>query len=231
MTVKGQLLRMLEKVAEALGPDLREQLVFVGGCTTALLVTDEVTLEGVRATDDVDLIVDLAGYPAWAGLQAILRDRGFRESQEDNVVCRMRLDGLKVDFMPDDEAILGFSNRWYRMGIETAETISLTPQLTIRRLTPPLFLATKLEAYLGRGEGDLLFSRDIEDILLIVDGRPEIVAELQAAHEDVRAFIAREVDAVLRSPSYELVLQGNVRGPPGRTDIVHDRLRALTLGT
>ena len=42
--------------------ELRERLVFVGGCTTALYITDPVTLEGVRATDDVDLIVDLAGF-------------------------------------------------------------------------------------------------------------------------------------------------------------------------
>lgn len=33
MTIRGQLLRMLEAVAEALGDDLRERLVFVGGCS------------------------------------------------------------------------------------------------------------------------------------------------------------------------------------------------------
>ena len=62
VTVRGQLLHMLETVAVALGPELRQKLVFVGGCTTALFITDFITLEDVRATDDVDLIVDLAGY-------------------------------------------------------------------------------------------------------------------------------------------------------------------------
>ncbi len=65
-TVKGQLLLMLETVANALGDDLRKRLVFVGGCTTALFITDEVVLESVRATDDVDLIVDLVGRAQWA---------------------------------------------------------------------------------------------------------------------------------------------------------------------
>ncbi|TIR89660.1 MAG: hypothetical protein E5X08_26700 [Mesorhizobium sp.] len=37
MTIKGQLLFMLQAVAEALGDELRARLVFVGGCTTALL--------------------------------------------------------------------------------------------------------------------------------------------------------------------------------------------------
>ena len=66
--------------------------------------------------------------------------------------------------MPDDESILGFSNRWYAKGIETAVTCALNEALNIKRLTPELFVATKLEAYLGRGNDDLLSSRDIEDI-------------------------------------------------------------------
>ena len=65
MTVQGQLLYMLETVAEAIGDDLRDRLVFVGGCTTALFITDPITLEDVRLTHDFDLIVDLARYGEW----------------------------------------------------------------------------------------------------------------------------------------------------------------------
>lgn len=100
--------------------------------------------------------------------------KGFSVSPDDDVVCRMRLGLLKVDFMPDDEAILGFTNRWYAMGIETAVQHTIAKDLTIRHLTAPLFVATKLEAYLGRGQNDLLRSQDMEDILLLVDGRPEL---------------------------------------------------------
>lgn len=228
MTVKGQLLQMLETVAEALGSDLRDRLVFVGGCTTALFITDEIVLEGVRATDDVDLIVDLAGFAAWATLQEKLREKGFAESQDDTVICRMRLGDLKVDFMPDDENILGFSNRWYAKGIETAVTCKLTEALDIKRLTPELFIATKLEAYLGRGESDPLGSRDLEDILLIVDGRPEIVAEVQQADDDVRHFIAEQFAALLEDPNFDFFLDGNVRGPEGRVDIVRERFTILS---
>lgn len=143
MTIQGQLKEMLKTVAVALGDELRQRLVFVGGCTTALYITDPVTLEGVRATDDVDLIVDLAGFAEWAELMDQLRERGFTQSPDDNVICRMRLGELKVDFMPDDEAILGFSNRWYAKGIETAVPAELEETVVIRRLTPPLFVAAK----------------------------------------------------------------------------------------
>lgn len=47
MSVRGHLFRMLQSVADVLGDDLRSRLVFVGGCTTALFITDEVTLEDV----------------------------------------------------------------------------------------------------------------------------------------------------------------------------------------
>ncbi len=36
-TIRDQLLERLKTVAIALGDDLRDRLVFVGGCTTALL--------------------------------------------------------------------------------------------------------------------------------------------------------------------------------------------------
>lgn len=65
MRIQSQLLEMLENVAKALGPDLRDKFVFVGGCSTALLITDPIILEEVRATDDVDLIVNLKGPMQW----------------------------------------------------------------------------------------------------------------------------------------------------------------------
>jgi predicted nucleotidyltransferase len=228
MTIQGRLKEMLTTVAVALGDDLLARLVFVGGCTTALYITDTVTLEGVRATDDVDLIVDLAGFPAWAQLLEQLRQQGFSEAADENVVCRMKLGELKVDFMPDDEAILGFSNRWYAKGIETAVQTSLDDRITIQRLTAPLFIATKLEAYRGRGGGDLIGSRDAEDILLVIDGRPELVDEVAAADADVRSYIAGECKALLADREFDHFLEGNIRGPEGRTDIVRERVIALS---
>lgn len=203
MTIQGRLKEMLKTVAVALGDQLLARLVFVGGCTTALYITDSVTLEGVRATDDVDLIVDLAGFPEWAKLLEQLRKQGFSEAVDDNVICRMKLGELKVDFMPDDEEILGFSNRWYAKGIETAVETSLDENITIRHLTPPMFIATKLEAYRGRGGGDLIGSRDAEDILLLVDGRQELVDEVAAAHADIRSYIAGEFKRLLSDRDFD----------------------------
>jgi predicted nucleotidyltransferase len=227
MTVQGELLHMLATVAAAIGADLREKLVFVGGCSTALLITDPVTTEDIRMTNDVDLIVSLGGFPGWAALQEQLRDKGFTVSSEDEVICRMRLGILKVDFMPDDEKILGFSNRWYKQGIETAIAHQLTDNLQIRHLTAPYFVATKFEAYGGRGNDDPLGSHDLEDVLIVVDGREELLPEVLASEAEVRRFVAEQFRALLDHRDFDNFLEGNITGPKGRTDIVRGRIEAL----
>ena len=53
-------LEMLRIAVENLGK-LADEMVFVGGCTTGLLITDEGAAE-VRPTDDVDSIVEITSY-------------------------------------------------------------------------------------------------------------------------------------------------------------------------
>ncbi|MBU1358725.1 MAG: hypothetical protein KKC85_17450 [Gammaproteobacteria bacterium] len=227
MSLQGELLGMLEAVAEALGEDLCQQMVFVGGCSTAVLITDEITLQEVRATDDVDLIVGLAGTAQWLRLQQTLNERGFTVSGEDEVICRMRLGNLKVDFMPDDPHILGFSNRWYREGLDTAVRYILPSGRVIKHLTPPLFLATKLEAYGGRGGNDPLGSHDLEDIINVVDGRPALLDEMQTASTEVRGYLSEQFKALLKHPDFEYFIYGNFRNPEGRAEIISQKVNAL----
>lgn len=227
MTIQGQLLDMLETVAAALGDDLCNQMVFVGGCSTAVLVTDDITLQEVRATEDVDLIVDLSGVGQWMHLQEKLHKKGFTISSEDEVICRMRLGSLKVDFMPDDPKILGFSNRWYAKGIQTSIRYALPSGRQIKHLTAPLFLATKFEAYNGRGHDDPLGSHDLEDIIILVDGRQELFDEIAQTDEDVRQYIARQLLALQLHRDFEHFLNGNIKESEGRVEIVRRRIEAI----
>lgn len=130
--------------------------------------------------------------------------------------------------MPDDPEILGFSNRWYARGIETAVLHSLTDEMEIKLLPPELFIATKLEAYMGRGGGDLIMSHDIEDILLVVDGREELITEIQNAGKDIRDFIAAQFRKIQQDYEFENFLIGNIRGPEGRVEIVRERFAAIS---
>ena len=224
--INQRLLDMIMAVAQALGPDICKRTAFVGGATTGLLVTDDFAREGVRLTDDVDVIIDIVSYGAWTRFQEELRKRGFSESPDEDVICRMRLGRLKVDFMPDDERILGFSNRWYDLGLKTAADMELKDDVVIRVLTPPLFIATKLEAFLGRGDNDLLSSRDIEDILVVIDGRPELATEIAEAPPDVSEFIADQFDLLSKHRDFENAVIGNLRDA-GRTKLAFKRISEI----
>lgn len=224
--IYSQLYGMLQKVAEALGEELLDKVVFVGGCTTGLLITDEVTKEAVRYTDDVDLIIDVLGNADWNNFQSKLKDKGFTVSMEDNIICRMRLGELKVDFMPSDEKILGFSNRWYSQAIDTSSTYALSDKISIKLISPPYFLATKLEAYNGRGGDDPIESHDIEDILNIVDGREELIAEVRAESKELKQYISDQIRSLLKNHGFEHAVQSAAR-VSGREDVIFERLDAL----
>lgn len=216
---------MLIQVATALN-ELLPQVVFIGGCTTGLFLTDDFTKEQVRYTDDVDLIVHAGSFGAWAQLAERLRQLGFRESMEQDVICTMMLGQLKVDFMPDNADILGFSNRWYRDAMTTARDFTLTEALTIKLVEPVYFVATKLEAYLGRGNGDALSSHDIEDLINIFDGREEIVAEVSAIDGELRDFIRVQLQALLDDANFEYAVQSATGNNRARESLIFERIEA-----
>ena len=61
---------------------LLEDLVFVGGCTTALLITDEAAAD-VRPTFDVDAVIEVKSYSEYATFSERLRKLDFREDQRE----------------------------------------------------------------------------------------------------------------------------------------------------
>src|ERR1700730_2101939 len=105
-------LRMLEFVARKLGP-LNEEVVYLGGCSTALFMTDSLLLD-VRPTKDVDCIVDIVSRSEYYKFAKKLEKQGFKQSINEPVMCRWRFDDVILDVMPTDEEILTFGNRWYK---------------------------------------------------------------------------------------------------------------------
>ncbi|WP_256348441.1 hypothetical protein [Pseudomonas yamanorum] len=217
---------MLEEVAEALGEELREQVAFVGGCTTVLLITDEYTQESIRGTDDVDLVIHLTSTADWYRLEEHLKPKGFRNTGQDAVTCRLRLGALKVDFMPTDEKVLGFSNTWFVGGLENATYHPLPNGIRIKVFAAPWFLAAKLQAYQGRGNGDVLMSNDIEDIIALVDGREELSGEMKQAPNALQKFVSEQLSELLRLRAFQDVIQSTAQ-TPDRETLIHDRLNAM----
>ncbi|HET6842026.1 MAG TPA: hypothetical protein VFK06_10115 [Candidatus Angelobacter sp.] len=124
-------LELLASIARLLRP-LLDELVFVGGCTTALLITDPAAAE-VRPTFDVDAIAEITSYAEYSVFSERLRQLGFAEDQSEGApVCRWAHDDLRFDIMPTDETILGFSNRWYKAAMENAQKMQLENDLMLR---------------------------------------------------------------------------------------------------
>jgi predicted nucleotidyltransferase len=219
---------LLVRMAEALG-DLRERLVFVGGCATALLITDPAAAP-VRATQDVDAVVAIASKVEYLRLGEALRARGFSQTlAEGEPPFRWSLGGMKLDLMPATEEVLGFSNRWYETALRTAVNVALPGGPAIRLVTPACFLATKLEAFADRGRGDYLQSHDLEDVLSVVDGRREIVDDVGAADSAMRDYISAVFAQLLADEGFQNALPGLVMdgSPATRVPVVLERLRSI----
>ena len=196
------------------------------------MLTDPVALEAVRFTEDVDVIIHVLGPGKWYQFEKMLAARGFRSSPLDEVICRKRLRDdqgvdLVVDFMPDDPAILGFGNRWYADALREANHHVLPGGTVIPVVSPAYFLGTKLEAYRGRGDNDPLASRDIEDILNVVDGRASLQEELSHSPPALRADIAEGIRDLLRHRDFDYAVQATARNNRQREALIFARLEAI----
>jgi hypothetical protein len=221
----------LEVAAVVLGPVL-DEVVFVGGATIHLWLT-EAGAPPTRATDDVDVICEVATRVDYHRLGARLRERGLHEATGEPVICRWRSSDpqLVLDVMPTNPDILGFSNPWYEEAISTAATVTLDSGAEIRAAAPTPLVATKLCAWKDRGEGDLLRSLDVHDVLTLVDGRPELAAEVNAARTDLRAYVQEELAELMAEPYFDYALDSATAGygelGAERAGLLRDRLHEL----
>lgn len=220
---------MIKIVARGLGA-LRERVVFLGGAATSLLLTDP-ALPHIRTTRDVDVIVEVLSRMDYYRLEASLRELGFTQSiDSDQPVCRWSFQGVIVDVMPTDTRILGFSNRWYSQAIHHSETVRIDDDLAIRVVTAPFFLATKIEAFLGRGKGDFLSSHDIEDMISILNGRRELIGEVALSSPELRTFLSATFKAFLETEAFMESISGHLLPDPAnqaRYGIVLDRINQI----
>ena len=220
---------MIKHVAERLGP-LRSKVVFLGGSATGFHITDKAEPE-IRATKDVDIIVEAASIVAYHQLEKMLIGLGFfQKLQNDDPICRWYIDDVIVDVMPTDENILGFSNRWYLPAIKHSVAIEIAPNLEIQLVTAPYFLGTKLDAFFGRGAGDFLASHDMEDIISFINGRAEVIEDIKNSEPDLKDFIVKSFQGFLENEFFLEALPGHLlpdRASQGRRSIILERIKKI----
>ncbi len=211
-------LTLLELIASALESILSD-VTFVGGCTTILFV-DKAAFSGVRQTEDVDIIVDVTTLVEYRKFEKLLKQLGFREDK-DGPICRWLINhgdaDIKLDVMPISAEVLTFSNRWYPPAIEHANRITLPSGAEIRVVTAAHFLATKFEAFHGRGKGDY-FSHDLEDIVFVLENRKDFIKELFESSDELKDYFAAQALGLLND-DFLNVLPGLVTNAGGERQI------------
>lgn len=218
---------LLEVVAQRLGNDLCKEMVFVGGAVTGLLITDP-AMPAIRPTEDVDLVCQAVVLSDYHQVEAALRTRGFVPDMRPGApICRWQVGSVAVDVMPTLENILGFTNRWYPLALETARAVALPSGRPIMLIAAPLFLATKLEAFDGRGAGDYLFSHDLGDLLAVIDGRDTLRDECRTSPPELRAYLAARFQGLLAQPAFMDALPGHLPGDRASQERLPDLLTKL----
>jgi hypothetical protein len=222
-------LELLEVAVRQLD-DLIERLVFLGGCATGLLLTDPAA-PPIRVTQDVDVITEVATRAEYYRLADILRAKGFCEdSSADAPVCRWKSESVILDVMPTDQKIFGFGSPWYQKALEGSIIMALPSGRQIRMIIAPYFLACKFAAFDSRGNDDFMMSHDMEDIVAILDGRPEVTEETGQAPDELRVHLAERFQRLLDNKRFLEALPGNM--PPdeasqARVPIILERMRAI----
>jgi len=194
---------LLKLAAIALGPML-DRIAFVGGATTILYLTDRI--RDVRATLDVDVILEVT-RTEFHEAEEDLRRLGFQP--DPRVICRHRKGDLIIDFMPTDGRILGFSSRWYSDALHNARPEKVAG-VEIKVLSFPYFVATKLEAFNGRGQEDYYGSKDIEDLVTVFAGRAAFLRELRALGGELGEFIRSEFARHLEDAEFMAAVEGHM---------------------
>jgi hypothetical protein len=218
-------LPLLEDAVHKLSPFL-DEIVFVGGVTLGLLITDKAAAP-IRGTTDVDVIAEIVTYADYIAFSERLREAHFTEDSGENpLTCRWHNGALTLDVLALSEEVLGFTNIWYEPALRHASTATLPGGQSIRVITAPLFLGTKMEAFRGRGRMDFQASHDLEDFVAVIEGRDTLLQEIAESQQEIRLYLAEAVASLLAEPRFLDVLPGFVLDSE-RVSLIQERLKSI----
>lgn len=206
MIIENDNTDMLKTVAEGLG-DFLVSAAFVGG-SVLHLYADNPAAAIPRASDDVDIVVQIVSSGRFAEFEEKLRQRGFANDM-NGPLCRMIYKGVKVDVLSTAESAAGFANKWYESGYNNSHFEDIGG-ITIRIFDAVYYIATKFVAYNDRGSRNMLASQDFEDIIYVFDTRSTFEKELNESELIVRNYLKEQIGLILGNPALREAVNGHL---------------------
>lgn len=77
-------------------------------------------------------------------------------------------------------------------------------------MSPLGLLVTKYLTFTERGEGDYYASHDLEDFITVIDGRAEIVSEVDHAPADFRSYLIQSIRSLMSDEDFREALPGHL---------------------
>jgi hypothetical protein len=188
---------------------LLKDVVFVGGSVVALY-SDDPAADEVRPTEDVDIVVGIFTTHGFYDFESAIRKQGFLNDIYSGVICRYKVNDIIVDVMPVEEMALGFTNKWYKDGVEQSFLYPIDSDISIRLMPYHYFIASKIEAHYSRGKSDLRTSKDFEDIVYSFDSRLDPLADLLKAEGEVKEFLKEQIGGFLNDTNIDEGITGHL---------------------
>jgi predicted nucleotidyltransferase len=184
--------------------------------------------EEVRPTNDVDIIIELLTYKDYAAIDERLRSMGFENDIDSGIICRYKIQGVIVDVMPTGENVLNFSNRWYPDGFQNAIEYIIDDEITIKIFDVTYFIASKLEAFKGRGKNDGRTSTDFEDIVYVFENRRSVWNDMENVQIEVNKYLRNEFTNLMANPYFEDWIDAHCSyGSPPATYFIIEQLESF----
>lgn len=219
----------LQTLAVAL-QELLPRLVFTGGAVLSFYI-NRLQSVTVRPTTDVDSVIAAINRKKYYEIDLRLRHLGFvNDLRPGAPLCRYLYRDIILDLMPTTQSILGFSNRWYHDGMGQAQSVLLPNAKVISLFTLPYYIATKCEAFLSRGKGDFRLSRDIEDIITVLDGNIDAETILQAAPVAVKIYLQKHFLNFSHRDDFQDAVMGNLIHEQDSTSRIRRVMRIVKAG-
>lgn len=216
---------IVEKVANAL-EEINDEVIYVGGAIIGLYATED-GADQPRPTTDIDITVQISTYSQMEELRERLANKKIYPDPEATNIYRYHYEGVFIDIIPIDDTPLGPTNRWFKPGFEQAYPVTIGNK-EIRILPVSLFLATKWEAYMNRGD-DPRLSHDFEDIVYVIDNNLNLLEDVLLAETDVLNFLKEMSKKILSDSSVQEIIECHLNSitDEERSELIIEKLEYI----